>query len=466
MFKPTPFDRAVEAGLGNRFLRRALAHTTATVTAGRLATMAEIGGFQPLRERAAASRDRVLNRLDEYLERTEAAVLRAGGHVFWAETGQDVADYILKLAREKGVRTVVKSKSMVTEEIELNPALEWAGLEVFETDLGEYIIQLAGERPSHIVLPALHKSRQEVARLFEEKLGLAYTDVPEDLTRAARQALRRRFLEADMGITGANFVVAETGTVVLLENEGNIRLTTTLPRIHVAITGIEKIVADFDDLVPLLKVLPVSALNLKMPGYASFLTGPAGEKGEGPEEFHLVLLDSYRSQVLAEPDFRQMLRCIRCGACLNVCPVYGHIGGHAYPWVYSGPMGMVLTALARGPAACQDLLLATTLCRACAEVCPVMIDQPAMFLKLRRLAMEGRGPILTGAAAAAAGLYASPPGYDLAARALSIAGRVLLDAQGRVRLGPEVIKKMGRRRRLPRPAQTPFHRLGPEKEEA
>jgi L-lactate dehydrogenase complex protein LldF len=466
MFKPTELDRAIEAGLGNRFLRTALAHATAAITGGRLATMAEIGGFAPLRERARQSRDRVLNHLNEYLERTEEAVQRAGGHVFWAETGQDVAAYLLELAREKGVKTVVKGKSMVTEEIELGPALERAGIEVFETDLGEYIIQLAGERPSHIVLPALHKSREEVARLFEEKLGLPYTDVPEDLTRAARQALRRRFLEADMGITGANFVVAETGTVVLIENEGNIRLTTTLPRIHVAITGIEKIVADFDDLVPLLRVLPVSALNLKMPGYASFLTGPAGPKGEGPEEFHLVLLDSYRSQVLADEDFRQMLRCIRCGACLNACPVYGHIGGHAYPWVYSGPMGMVLTALARGPAACQDLLMATTLCRACAEVCPVMIDQPAMFLKLRRLAAEGQGPLLTGAAAAAARWYASPLGYDLTTRALKAVSRILVDDGGRVRQGPEVIKKMGKRRRLPRLAETPFHRLGPEKEKA
>ncbi|MEE9556156.1 MAG: LutB/LldF family L-lactate oxidation iron-sulfur protein [Candidatus Adiutricales bacterium] len=459
MFKPTDLDQDIDRGLKNEFLRNAMALLTAfSGGAQRLKIMDEVGGFENLRQRARASKDKVLNRLDYYLEKLEDSVQKAGGRVVWADGPQDVIDYIVSLAREKNVKSVVKGKSMVTEEIDLNPALQRAGLEVLETDLGEYIIQLAGERPSHIVGPALHKTKEEVARLFEEKLGISYTDDPAELTMAARRVLRESFLQADMGITGANFAVAETGTIVLLENEGNIRLSTTLPRIHVAVMGIEKVVADFNDLQSLLKVLPISTMNLRLPSYTSFITGPAGSEGEGPEEFHLVLLDDFRTKILADPDFRQMLRCIRCGACLNACPVYGTIGGHAYPWVYSGPMGVVLTALAKGPSETKDLLQASTLCRTCAEVCPVMIDLPGMILKLRSQAVEKASPLLLKSLAVAARLYSTPLGYDSAGRIIKAATKLALDSEGRIQRGPELIKNMGSNRRLPQPADVPFHR--------
>ena len=281
-----------------------------------------------------------LSDLPRYLSQLESSVQDRGGKVIWAENGDQVTEYILSLAREKGARTVVKGKSMTMEEIHLNPKLERAGLEVFETDLGEYIIQLLGERPSHIIGPAIHKTKEEVGRLFQERLGIAYTDIPAELTKAVRGELRNRFLQADMGITGVNFAVADTGTLVLLENEGNIRMSTTLPKIHVAVMGLEKVVADLEDLDYLLRALPLSASGQRTSSYVSFLTGPGREDGVGPEEMHLIIMDGYRSKALADPVYRQVLRCLRCGACLNFCPVYRRIGGHCYPWCMLVPSGL------------------------------------------------------------------------------------------------------------------------------
>jgi L-lactate dehydrogenase complex protein LldF len=288
-----------------------------------------------------------------------------------------------------GVKSVVKSKSMATEEIELNHSLDQAGIEAVETDLGEYIIQLAKETPSHIIAPAIHKSKDDISELFSEKLNIPYYTEPQDLTKIARETLREKFLKADMGVSGANFAVAETGTIVIVENEGNARLTTTLPRVHVALMGIEKVIPRFDDLAVFLSILARSATGQKMSSYVSLVTGPKrkGEK-DGPEEFHLVLLDNGRANILASDETRESLYCIRCGACLNICPVYRKVGGHSYGWVYSGPIGAIISPQLLGFDKAPDLPFASSLCGACKEVCPLKIDIPKVLLELRKRVIE------------------------------------------------------------------------------
>jgi L-lactate dehydrogenase complex protein LldF len=457
MPKRTDFNVTIEKALAGPFLQKALERATSSFKGMRTRAVAEYGYFEELRRKARAAKERALGDLDRNLVRLEESVLAYGGHVHWAQDGRSAIDYVTKLAAEKGVRTVVKGKSMTTEEIDFNPGLEKAGLEVFETDLGEYIVQQLGERPSHIIGPAIHKTKEEVGRLLEEKLGIPYTDNPEVMTAAVRETLRSRFLNADMGVTGGNFAVAETGTVVLFENEGNIRMSTTLPRILVSVVGVEKVIADWNDLDPLLRILPLAAVGQRLPSYVSFLTGPGRKDGVGPEEFHLVLLDGFRSKIMADPVFRPLLRCIRCGSCLNFCPVYRRIGGHSYPWIYSGPIGACLTGAALGPEAARDVVGATTLCKACAEVCPVMIDLPGILLDLRRRLAENE-PALGAPVTAMAKGMAAPFTYDLIGRAMGLGTAVATDSEGRVRLGPEKLKRLGRGRRLPKPDPEPFHR--------
>jgi L-lactate dehydrogenase complex protein LldF len=294
------------------------------------------------------------------------------------------------LALERGAKTVVKSKSMTTEETHLNTALESAGMQVVETDLGEYIIQLAHEVPSHIIVPAIHKTKEQIAELFTAELGIAPTDDVAKLTSTARIILRDRFAAADMGISGVNFGVAETGTILMLENEGNIRLTTSLPRCHIAVMGIEKIVPRFADLDVFLKLLPRSGTGQRLTTYQSLITGvKRKQEDEGPKELHIVLLDNGRSRMLAHPITRQSLACIRCGACLNACPVYQQIGGHAYGSVYPGPIGAVITPQLIGLGRAEQLPYASSLCGACREVCPVKIDIPQLLLHLRSEVTQG-----------------------------------------------------------------------------
>ena len=290
---------------------------------------------------------------------------------------------------------IVKSKSMVTEEIGLNAHLEAAGLQVVETDLGEFIIQLAGEPPSHLTAPALHKRREDIGRLFQDRLGIPYTDDPARLTEAARRALRDRFLEADMGITGANFGLARDGALTVIENEGNALLTMNLPRIHVAVMGLERLLPSSDELPVFLDLLPVSATGQAATSYVSLVRGPAAPGYAGPEEVHVVLVDNGRSRVLADPDHRDLLRCIRCGACQSACPVYQQVGGHPYGWVVQGPIGAALIPLMVGLDRGRHAPFASSLCGVCAEVCPVRIDLPRHLLELRhRIAAAGS----TGAA--------------------------------------------------------------------
>jgi len=345
---------------------------------------AQLPDGEALRDRARKIKEQTINNLDTYLARFEENVIRLGGTVHWARTGKEARAIVLELARKNNVKRVVKAKSMVTEEIELNEALEEQGIEAIETDLGEYIVQLAHEKPSHILAPAVHKSKGDISALFADKLGVANLKEAEEMTVVARKRLRKKFVTADMGITGANFGIAETGTIVLVENEGNIRLSTTLPRIHVALMGIEKLVPSLDDLAVFLKILARSASGQKMSSYVSFISGArrAGEC-DGAGEFHLIILDNGRTRILADEDMRESLYCLRCGACLNVCPVYQKIGGHAYGSVYSGPIGSIITPAFAGLEKSKHLPFASTLCGACREICPVRIDIPRILLKLR-----------------------------------------------------------------------------------
>ena len=355
--------------------------------------IAELGmDFEILRQSAEKIRDRVVKNLDVWLELFEQQALATGAEVLWARDGAEVARLVVELAQENGVKKVVKSKSMLSEEADLNAALAAAGVESIETDLGEYIVQIAGEAPSHIIAPAVHKTKEEVADLFVKHHGLPRQNDITALAREARGVLRQHFLTADMGISGANFLVAETGSAVLVTNEGNGRMVTTLPRLHVVVAGIEKIIPNLEDLATLLRLLPRSATGQGISNYVSILTGrPPLEVSasgvEGPQRTVFILVDNGRTGLLGT-EFDSMLRCIRCGACMNHCPVYNSIGGHAYGWVYPGPMGSVLTPLYTSLKDAQDLPQATTGCNQCAAVCPVGIPLPELMRALRRRAVE------------------------------------------------------------------------------
>ncbi len=383
------FDRDARAALADGQLRGALRQATTLFGERRRAALAIVPDWENARDRARAIKDETLEHLDRYLEEFVANAERAGAQVHWARDAREACDIIGGIAERRGARTVVKSKSMASEEIHLNAALARRGIEPVETDLGEYIVQLAGETPSHIVVPAIHKTKAQIAALFADKLGIAPSGDVATLTGAARSALRRRFAEAELGISGVNFAVAETGTILILENEGNARLTTSLPRTHVALMGIEKVIPRFADLDVFLQLLPRSGTGQVLTAYQSLLTGTKRRpEDEGPEELHIVLLDNGRSRMLASAVTRQSLACIRCGACLNACPVYRQIGGHAYGSVYPGPIGAVLSPQLFGLARSAALPYASSLCGACRDVCPVKIDIPALLLHLRGQVVE------------------------------------------------------------------------------
>ena len=386
-------QRAAEA-LQNPQLQQALAKAQGGFVGKRADIVKLMPEFELLRENGKEIKNHTLANLDYYLERYEAEVKRHGGQVHWAATAADARRIVLDICRQANAKTVLKGKSMVSEEVAVNEELENAGMEVVETDLGEYILQLAKEPPSHIIAPAIHKTKDQVSDLFQQnhgKYGLTkrLTEVP-DLVDEARQVLRQRFLNADVGITGANFLIAETGSNVIVTNEGNGDLSCTLPRVHIVTAGIEKVVPTLDDAAVLLRLLARSATGQEFSSYTTFSTGPkrAGDL-DGPEEYHVVLVDNGRSAMLAG-EFRDMLRCIRCGACMNHCPVYGSIGGHAYGWVYPGPMGSVLTPLFVGLDATTNLPNACTLNGRCQSVCPVKIPLPDLLRKLRKRQFEAR----------------------------------------------------------------------------
>ena len=378
------FSENAKVALQDAQLRGALRHATTLFGKRRSEAAASLSNWEELRSEARAIKDDVLLHLDSYLETFVSKAENRGAKVHWARDAAETNAIITQLTVERGARNVVKSKSMTTEEIHLNAALERAGMRVVETDLGEYIIQLAGETPSHIIAPAIHKTKRQVAELFTTELGMAPTDDVDQLTSTARATLRERFATADVGISGVNFGIVETGTLVIVENEGNIRLTTSLPRTHIAVMGIEKLLPRFADLDVFLKLLPRSGTGQALSTYQSFITGiKRNASDEGPEELHIIVLDNGRSRMLAHPVTRQALACIRCGACLNACPVYQQIGGHAYGSVYPGPIGSVITPQLIGIQKAAQLPYASSLCGACREVCPVKIDIPRLLLHLR-----------------------------------------------------------------------------------
>jgi len=377
--------------LADAGLQTAIYTSTGRLITKRKTAIAPLDDYQELRDRAHALKRHTIDNLDYYLEQAEANVIAHGGKVVYCRDGTEVCDFVLGLAKERGARILVKSKSMTTEEVDLNERLEHHHLEPVETDLGEWILQLAHERPYHIVAPALHKTRYDVADLFTRTLGVERETVVEKQTLIARAKLREKFLAADIGISGANFVVADSGAVCIVENEGNARLSTSAPKIHIAIAGIEKLIPRAQDLGVFLKLLGRSATGQPLTVYTSFLSGPRREgEVDGPDEFYLVLLDGGRSKLLADPGKRESLYCIRCGACLNHCPVFRKIGGHSYPWVYSGPIGAIITPQFAGIKHDPWLPFASSLCGACAEVCPVKIDIPRILLELRRDVVEAK----------------------------------------------------------------------------
>jgi L-lactate dehydrogenase complex protein LldF len=386
------FDANARAALNDAQLRGALKHATSLFGQRRLSAARSLSNWEDLRSEARRIKDETLLHLDKYLEEFTANAEKAGAQIHWARDAAEANGIVKELARQREARLVVKAKSMTTEEIHLNDALAAVGVEALETDLGEYIIQLAGETPSHIIAPAIHKTRFQIADLFVEKLGIPPTDDVTTLTSTARRVLREKFAAADIGISGVNFGVAETGTILILENEGNIRLTTSLPKTHIAVMGIEKVIPRFADLEVFLKLLPRSGTGQHLTSYQSLITGTKRHgDGEGPAELHLILLDNGRSKMLAHPTTRQSLACIRCGACLNACPVYQQIGGHAYGSVYPGPIGAVITPQLIGLKKAAQLPYASSLCGACREVCPVKIDIPELLLHLRAAVKEEPG---------------------------------------------------------------------------
>lgn len=392
MTKITTENYVAEArkAIQNRVLQRALADLQNRFGRGAAEAYRQLPEGPGLRLKAHDIRKETIENLDLVLETLAANIRKNGGHVFFAEDGQAAVNYCLEVAHRHGVRRVVKGKSMVSEEIGLNDALVDAGIDVSETDLGEYIIQLAGETPSHIIAAAIHKTRNEIGRLFAEKLAIPYDTDPPRLTRAARKVLREKFLAADMGTSGCNLACAETGHIATVSNEGNIRMSTTLPKVHIAIMGMERVAARLEDHHLFLRLLCRGAAAQNMATYVSYIGGPrSAGQADGPQEFHVVVLDNGRSRILADEEFREMLYCIRCAACLNVCPVYAKIGGHSYGYAYSGPVGAVVTPLLVGINRAKDLCLGETLCGACQDICPVNIDIPRMLLALRTKLAEG-----------------------------------------------------------------------------
>jgi L-lactate dehydrogenase complex protein LldF len=384
------FRGATTQALADAPLQAALVRLTGTLMAGNRRGYAALEGSDRLRDHAKRIKEHTLAHLDAYLEQLEGSVHKLGGHVHWASGAAEARQIVVDIARRANCKRAVKAKSMTSEEIHLNPALQAAGVEVTETDFGEFILQLAGERPSHLVAPAVHHTRESIARVLSRHLGVELPDDARTLALTGRRVLREEFRAADLGITGANFAVAETGTIVLVTNEGNGRLTTTCPRVHVALMGMEKVIPRLTDLPVFLKLLARAATGQALSVYTTLITGPrrVGEP-DGPEQFHLVILDNGRSRILATP-YRESLQCIRCGACLNACPVYRRIGGHAYGGVYAGPIGSILTPLYDSVGEHPLLPHASSLCGACQAACPVRINIPHMLIGLRELQHHAR----------------------------------------------------------------------------
>jgi L-lactate dehydrogenase complex protein LldF len=458
MAAPGGFTEAAKAELRNPQLRRNLRKATTTIRAKREAVVAEVDEWEELRDAGRRIKLEAMAQLDVHLERLEAQVVAAGGTVHWARDGAEANAIVTRLVRATGSREVIKVKSMATDEIGLNAALEQAGIAAHETDLAELIVQLAHDRPSHILVPAIHRNRAEIRDLFRATLPGAQdvSDDPAALAEAARRFLRERFLSVQVGISGANFAVAETGTVGVVESEGNGRMCTTLPQTLITVMGIEKVLPRFEDLGVMLELLPRSSTGERMNPYTSLWTGVT--PGDGPQAFHLVLLDAGRTLTLADPVGRDALHCIRCSACLNVCPVFERTGGHAYNSTYPGPIGAILTPQLSGLHEGADLPWASSLCGACFDACPVKIDIPSLLVHLRgRVIRERGGPRGEGIAMEAlARVFAHRRRYEAAQKLARVGGRPLSrDGRIEARL-PGPLKGWTAVRDLPAPPEQSF----------
>jgi L-lactate dehydrogenase complex protein LldF len=384
------FPMAAKAAMGDAQLRKNVRHATDVIQAKRARVVAEMPDWQDLREAGKQVRQHTMENLDFYLEEFEANCTRAGGVVHWARDAAEARRTVVSLVKASGSDEVIKIKSMTTEEIQLNSALEAAGVHPIETDLAELIIQLGADRPSHIVVPALHKNRQQIREIFQRTMNLPELgDQPHDLADAARVFLREKFLRVKTGVSGANFLIAETGGVCIVESEGNGRMCLTLPETLIAVAGIDKVIPRYQDLEVLLQLLPRSATGERMNPYTSVWTGV--DAADGPRVFHVVLMDNARTEILADPEARQTLNCIRCAACQNTCPVYRQTGGHAYGSVYAGPIGAILTPQLQEMHHAQSLPYASSLCGACYEVCPVKINIPEVLIHLRNKVVKQKG---------------------------------------------------------------------------
>jgi L-lactate dehydrogenase complex protein LldF len=378
----------IQEGIDNTFMRQAVSSAQGRFRKGRLKAAEELGDWEDWRTLGEEIRRHTMENLDYYLDQLSEQVEKRGGTVYFAETAEEANQYIQQVTEKKQAKKVVKSKSMVTEEIGLNEALEKSGCEVVESDLGEWILQLDEDPPSHIVTPALHKNKEQIRETFVKKKGYTKSDDPVELAAFAREQLRQDFLEADVGVTGCNFAVAESGAVTLVTNEGNARMVTSLPDTHIAVMGMERVVPTWEELEVVVSLLTRAAVGQKLTSYITALTGTRLEdEVDGPEDFHLVIVDNGRSKILGT-EFQSALHCIRCAACINACPVYRHVGGHSYGSIYPGPIGAVLTPLLDGYEDHKDLPYASTLCAACTEACPVKIPLHEHLIRHREIIVE------------------------------------------------------------------------------
>jgi L-lactate dehydrogenase complex protein LldF len=417
------FISLAEIAIHDKDMQAAVNTGTRTAFDRRIGAMYEQGREhgEALRQQAAEAKRRALRKLPDLLELAEKRMQENGMQVLWAADAAEACKHVLNIAKKHKLKKAIKSKSMVTEEISLNHVLEDAGIKVVETDLGEYIIQLNDEAPSHIIAPVIHKTKEQIRQIFQDKLDMPYTNDAQEMVAFAREKLREEFLSADMGISGGNFIIAETGSICLVTNEGNGRMVTSMPKVHVALIGIEKVIENLDDYATLTQVLPRSGTGQKMTVYTNILNS-TGDDG-GPETIYVILVDNGRSEIYANPKYTEALACIRCGACLNACPVYRVTGGHAYGWVYGGPIGAVVTPLLVGLDKASPLPNASSLCGSCKQVCPVDIDLPRMLLDLRNDLVENRQTELKWDAAIKAWEFAnrSPRIFEMAGKAAILA---------------------------------------------
>lgn len=412
--------------------------------------------FELAKQTAAAIKWEAIETLDTQLEDFADKLESRGTKICWADNGQDAVDYIRRVCEDANAKKIIKSKCMTTEEIHLNAALEKDGLEIVESDLGEFIVQLREETPFHFVFPAMHLKRDVISDVFHEKLGAEPSDDPEELCMIARHYMRKKYCEADIGISGANFGVAETGMISITENEGNVRLTTSMPRIHIAVMGIEKVIPKLDDLSVLLPLLGTAGAGQWLTGYNSMIGGPRQEdEVDGPEEFHLVLVDNHRTRLLADPEQRDALRCIRCGACLNVCPIFKNIGGHSYGTTYQGPIGSVITPHLRGLQSYKHLSYSSSLCGACTDTCPVKIDLHHHLMRNRRNSvMEKGGTFERWSMRRFAQVMTHPKLYRTLEKPIRWVAKLWLPLKGKK---ADPLKAWTATRDLPPPAPQSFH---------